>query len=181
MGAETSMPEKIDTTCTRCGAPFAKRLSVIYSDGLTTVSGQSQASSKMNTIGGHKATTTTASSGVQQTAASRAAAPPPMPAFVKGHNEGLLWTILIAGFFLTFVLAFAIVQSFILSPLVLIGGLFFSFFFARLISEHPDPSPEELAAWKAANAEQIKAAEDWKETFECGSCGNRFVVKSGAS
>lgn len=48
----------IDTTCPLCEAPHAKKLSVIYSDGLSNVNTSMHSVGTFNTIGRQKITTT---------------------------------------------------------------------------------------------------------------------------
>lgn len=77
----------INTTCPNCAAPHAKKLSIIYKEGLSTLqmTSESKGTGKTNNIIRTKITTATVSAGtgVQQSQLSQDSAPPAMQPLAK--------------------------------------------------------------------------------------------------
>src|SRR5438067_105912 len=83
---------RIDTTCPECGAPHARKLSVIHSEGISQVQTNVDTVGKLNTVGRHKIETKGTLNGTQQTEVSRIAAPPVM---AEGGSTGMAIKVLL--------------------------------------------------------------------------------------
>lgn len=165
---------RIDTSCPACGAPHAKRLSQIYSEGLTTTSGKFESVGTLNTIGRQKIHTKGASSGFHQTEASKAASPPSVPEFMsKGKKRQ--YTVAGAGLGACLLIGFPLVlnyQSVVAGVATIIGAVGV---LAAMKAIDAKPTLGEVEAHKARFPGAYAAYEQWERSFKCQSCGERFV------
>jgi len=159
----------LDTTCPRCGAPFAKLLSVIYQEGLSTVETASESVGHTNTIGRVKIKTSGSTEGVAQTAASRAAAPPNVPKLIP-KGESMQAVAGYGGAAIGGLIAFAMQSFLALIPAVLVG-----FVVGLFLAPNGQPTEAEREEHKRNTAKERQAYEDWKKTFRCNSCAHRFI------
>jgi hypothetical protein len=165
----------LDTTCPQCAAPHAKKLSLIYSEGISTVNLASQSVGKTNTVIQVKTTTEGTSTGIQQSHASRAAAPPPMPVL---RTSGMTARVFvgIGGFLAAFAISiFAMMSGFGFFASL---GLALVLMILAIVSFYKvdvSPTPEEQREYDEATQIERAALEAWEQTFSCGSCGHRFM------
>lgn len=155
----------IDTTCPVCSAPHARRLAVIHAEGISTVQTNINTVGKMNTIGRHKITTKGTANGVQQTQVSKDAARPSVPKLVT-RGQKIQFGIAILGGVISF---YGLCTG---SPLLSGGGVVFAF---GVVLVSGKPTPEEVARFNDETQEIRAAADLWDKTFQCGSCGHRFI------
>lgn len=156
---------QLNTSCPVCGAPHARKLSVIHSEGFSTVQTDINTVGTFNTIGRQKIKTKGTATGIQQTQASKDAAPPVVPELMTTGTKIraaviCLGIIMCAGGFLNDSTAVAICGVF-----VILGAF--------------------AVPTKATEAEQqdyddrtrhLRVARDaWSDTFQCGACRHRFV------
>jgi hypothetical protein len=175
----------IDTTCPECGAPYAKKLSLIYSEGKSTVHLTSQSTGTAKTIGKQKISTEGTSAGIQQSEISKAAAPPPtVPPFVLTSLDpgaGIAIFIMMAAIVLVPILA-------IFTPVTFKGAMsvwgvgMVAVLFVAALTKTKLTDEEKLAREKNERIEyekrvapQRKALDDWNNTFHCNACGHRFI------
>jgi hypothetical protein len=155
----------LNTACPQCSAPHARKLSVIHTEGLSTVQANVNTVGKLNTVGGQKIKTTGTINGTQQTQASKDAAPPIVPKVVTvgAWIQGLLIAVsivIIIGGIINFMM-----------PLAVCGAVMLVASFAV-----PTKSTEAEQRRHDEKTAHLQAAKDvWEKTFQCGSCGNRFV------
>ncbi|HSV54635.1 MAG TPA: hypothetical protein VLJ57_21105, partial [Burkholderiaceae bacterium] len=97
----------LDTTCPVCTAPHARKLSLVYEEGLSSAIVTTQSVGKANTIGAHKITTTGTSTQVQQTQLSQSAAPPPPVAALVSAGARARGNAILVAFVLALLVAFA--------------------------------------------------------------------------
>lgn len=166
----------INTTCPRCNAPHAKKLSLIYSEGICTVQSSTQSVGHTNTIGKVKITTAGTTTGVQQSEASKGAAPPFVPELVSiGAKSSKMLTTTYGCILAVVVPMIAIVSD--ASFLVVIGIaaviLLLTFILVSCIDDKP--STEETKAYEDATKTERAAYDKWNQTFACGSCEHRFI------
>jgi hypothetical protein len=167
----------INTTCPRCNAPHAKKLSLIYSDGISTVQSSTQSVGQVKTIGRVKFSTAGTTTGMQQSEASKDAAPPFVPALVSLGTKSKSKTS-IYGLVLAFVVAVIIMQSGgslfnVISGILIVCGLTALVVFC--IEEKP--SDEETKEYQRSTKAERTAYDKWSKTFACGSCGEHFIPK----
>lgn len=165
----------LNTTCPLCDAPHAKKLSVIYSEGLSNVNTSIQSVGTLNTIGRQKITTNGTVAGIQQTDASRKASPPILPPLVSQgtKNTGLLMVGgLIVLWFLWFILikfGMGMLMSFGLVMAMVVALIF------KVANIDTKPTKEEIDLYEEKNKIQLDAYRKWEHIFACNSCGHRFV------
>lgn len=155
----------LNTTCPQCGAPHARKLSVIHAEGLSTVQTDINTVGTYNTIGRQKVTTKGSSTGVQQTQASKDATCPVVP---EPFTRGLMFKIItivtgiilcVGGFFNDS------------TPIAMLGVV--AIIVAFII---PDTATPEEMLKHNEETKHLRAAKDaWAKTFQCGSCNHRFV------
>jgi hypothetical protein len=165
----------IDTVCPVCGAPHARKLSVIYGEGRSLVHSKVQTVGKTNTIAQVKVTTQGKMHGVTQSDASRAAAPPVIPPLRSAATDMKTFVIglsFVVGFIVPIAMFCAgagFFASMGLAVLILVGG-------CTIGALQGDAATDaEIAAHKEKHREAYAAVERWKDTFACGSCAHRFV------
>ncbi|MFS2022543.1 hypothetical protein [Massilia sp. CT11-137] len=155
----------INTTCPVCSTPHAKKLSVIYQEGLSTIQTDINTVSTFNTLGRQKFKTKGTANGTQQTQASKDAAPPVVPKLVttgmwiQGMLIALGIVMCVGGMInsATVVAIFGIV--------VIVGS------FAVPVK----PTEIEQRDYDERTKHLRAAKEAWADTFMCGSCGHKFV------
>jgi len=173
----------LDTNCPKCGAPHAKKLSVVYSEGISTVQISSQSLSATNTIGKIEISTSGNSTGIQQTEHSRSAAPPPpilsLIDIQKMNVAQLRTAIFFIGFCCSLALPFLIKFFFKADP-----GFFSTIFIGLLITvavgalyKPPGPGEAEQIAHQTRVEERQKEIDNWNITFACTQCGTRFIPR----
>lgn len=170
----------LNTTCPLCDAPHAKKLSVIYSEGLSNVNTSIQSVGTLNTIGRQKITTNGTVAGVQQTDASRKASPPIVPPLVsKGKKDAIL--LKFGGSVVICFLSFMLMNSG-LGAMAIFGSVIVMVVVLFYIAETFDvePTKEELDLYEEKNKIQLDAYRKWEHTFACNSCGHRFVPEESS-
>jgi hypothetical protein len=156
---------QLNTTCPACGAPHARKLSVIHAEGISTVKTDINTVGTLNTIGRQKITTRGTSTGVQQTQESKDAARPVVPPL---HSNGAVLRGVIV--FLGLVaLGVGVVSG---MTFLIVAG--FAIALCSLLVS-ADATPEEIAAHNEKTKDVQAASALWDKTFQCGACGNRFV------
>lgn len=155
----------LNTTCPKCGAPHARKLSLIHAEGLSKVQTDIDTLGTFNTIGRQQVRTTGTASGVQQTQASKDAACPEVPEPTTSgmmiRNGLLLIGIVMCpiGFFSDAV------------PIALLGVLLILVSFVIPTA----PTEAEQKEHDEATKEQRAAKDAWNNMFQCSACGERFV------
>jgi len=165
----------IDTTCPICGTPHARKLSVIYEEGRSSVQSTIQTLGKTNTIAQVKISTQGTSYGVTQSDASRAAAPPPVPLLRSAAKEAQTFIIggtFVLGFIIPIVM-FASGAGFLVSMGVAVVILFGGCIVGGMQGDAA--TSEEIAAHKERHREAYAELERWKNTFACGACAHKFI------
>lgn len=165
----------LNTTCPLCDAPHAKKLSVIYSEGLSNVNTSIQSVGTLNTIGRQKITTNGTVAGIQQTDASKKAARPIVPSFTSnGANK--LERLVIGGAILA-VVYMIIVGNYGGGAMAFFGGLIVLIMIISSMASNIDvkPTQEEIDLYEEKNKIQLDAYRKWEHTFACNSCGHRFI------
>lgn len=168
----------INTTCPLCEAPHAKKLSEIYSDGLSNVNTSMHSVGTFNTIGRQKITTTGTAAGIQQTDASRRAAPPSVPP-LESDSKKSIGSTLLGGFGITILVSVMAAISGAQAGtvfLIAIAMIVVIFFIAHSLDV--PPSQEEIERYEVENKSSLEAYRKWENTFACGSCGHRFVPEN---
>jgi hypothetical protein len=168
----------IDTTCPRCNATHARKLSLIHAEGISTLQSSMQSVGQANTIGRVKITSTGTATGVQQSAASKGAAPPEIPELVSDGTRTRNYA-LYGGVILTIFCGFIAIVSdaSLLSTLAVVFGVICLSYGATTFI-NTEPSASELSEWRERTATERRMHEDWEKTFACGSCGHRFIPTS---
>lgn len=157
---------QLNTTCPKCGAPHARKLSVIHAEGLSSVQTNIETVGTFNTIGRQQIKTKGTASGTQQTQASKDAAPPEVPEpttlglmiRIGGMLSGM--ALCIGGFF-TDSTAVAVIGM---------AAIVGSFFVPTA------PTEKEQREHDEATKHLRAAKEAWANTFQCSACGERFVA-----
>lgn len=156
---------QLNTTCPKCGAPHARKLSVIHAEGLSTVQTNIDTVGTFNTIGRQKIKTKGTANGTQQTQASKDAAPPVIPtlmtkgALIQGITFAVGIVLCVGGFINDS-------TSVAMCGVLAIVGAF---------AIPTKPTPEEQARHDEETAHLRAAKNTWADTFQCSSCGERFV------
>lgn len=166
--------EKIDTTCPRCDAPHARKLSLIFQEGLSTVNTTSTSVGTTSTIAPVKVTTVGSTSSIQQSQASAAASPPfipPIRTAGQDKHTRYLWIAILWPFVMLFILPSGF--GFGVKFLIVAGG-FLGFFIASCTCNQA-PTEMEVIAHRAQHGAQFDALDLWNETYACNSCAHRFV------
>jgi len=165
----------INTTCPACGTPHARKLSLIYEEGRSSVRSTIQTVGKTNTIAQVKVTTQGTSYGVTQSDASRAAAPPPVPPLRSAAKEAqnlIIGASFVLGSVLPIVM-FTAGAGFLISMgaavVILVGGCIVGGM------QGDAATSEEIAAHKERHRDAYTALERWENTFACGACAHRFI------
>lgn len=157
---------QLNTTCPKCGAPHARKLSVIHAEGLSSVQSNIETVGTFNTIGRQQIKTKGASSGTQQTQASKDAAPPEVPEPTTQGQMIRTWGMLVG-------------------MAVGIGGLFTGYTGLAAIGVMLSggsllvptaPTEAEQKEHDEATKHLRAAKEAWGNTFQCSACGERFVA-----
>lgn len=169
---------QIDITCPVCQTKNTRRLSLIYSEGLSTGVTSINTRSTFSGAGG-SATTSGTTSQVHQTEASKLAAPPQRRVF---KTEGEARSQRIWGFLaLTFALGLVFMLMFTKLSFLTFGVLFIASPFVANMCVIPiykgatKSESEQMEIMKREDDESIKL---WNMTYHCDSCGNRFLPKS---
>jgi rubredoxin len=155
----------IDTTCPQCGAPHAKKLSLIHQEGFSTVQTDINTVGTFNTVGRQKIKTTGTATGVQQTQASKNAAPPEVPGIVT-RGEVIRGVVIIVGIILCVTGFFSDSVT-----VAILGASAIVFSFGVPVAA----TGEELANHRQATKHSQAARDAWEKTFKCSSCGHKFV------
>lgn len=155
----------LNTTCPVCGAPHARKLSVVHAEGISTVETNINTVGKINTIGRHKITTKGTANGVQQTQASKDAARPTVPTLMS-RGQKIQYGIAITGGLISF---YGLCIGW---PLISGAGVAFAF---GVVLVSGKPTPEEIARFNDETWEIRAAADLWDKTFQCSACNHRFV------
>jgi hypothetical protein len=165
----------LNTTCPRCGTPHARKLSVIYSEGLTVSHGTAQSVGKLNTIGGQKITTSGTTFSTQQTDASKRAAPPFVPVLVSEGSKAQTRAMYV-GFAIITIVIFIMMFSGV-SFLKVIGSFLVASIILIVINGSTDTKPTEEEIQKHQNTfkREYAAYEEWERMFSCTSCGSKFL------
>lgn len=165
----------LNTTCPLCGAPHAKKLSVIHSDGLSNVNTSVNTVGTLNTIGRQKITTNGTVSGIQQTDASRRAAPPFVPPLVSSSANNAA-SLFFGGSVVIVLIGVMVNISGAKTGTVflMVISMFVALFFIARSSTAP-PTQKDIELYEAENKDKLEAYRKWENTFSCGSCGNRFI------
>lgn len=156
---------QLNTTCPKCGAPHARKLSVIHAEGLSSVQTNIETVGTFNTIGRQKIKTKGASSGTQQTQASKDAAPPEVPEpttlGLMIHIGGMLtgMALCVGGFF-------AGSTTIVVIGITATAGSFFV---------PTAPTQTEQREHDEVTKHLRVAKEAWVNTFQCSACGEKFV------
>lgn len=163
----------IDTTCPICAAPHAKKLSVIYRDGLSTSAGSFSSVGTLNTIGQQQITTIGTTNESHQTEASKAAAPPAVTGFVsRGQNRRT--AISIIGTVLSIVIGALVMLMDTFFNGILVASPIFLIGFLAAYAVDVTAKDGELEEHNRLFAREIAAYEEWTKTFCCQSCNHRF-------
>lgn len=175
---ESSMAT-LNTTCPICDTPHARKLSVIYSEGLTVSSGTMQSVGKLNTIGGHKITTSGTTASMQQTDASRRASPPVVKELVSVGSKSAIRN-MYAGLAIITVVTFLMLFAGV-SFLKVIGFFLGATVILIIICGDMDvkPTEEEIQKHKSTFKSEYDAYEEWEKTYSCTSCGSKFIPVEG--
>jgi predicted nucleic-acid-binding Zn-ribbon protein len=165
----------LDTKCPNCGAPHARKLSLIFHEGLSNSGSVQHSKSVTKTIVKMRIATTGHSSGSQQTNLSASAAPPLMfnkPLISKAQNsrkEGMIGIFIFSAF-----MGFSFSSSAIgFFGIFLGGGTVASMILWMLMSG--EATHREKEEHEKSTATNNAAQEEWNRTFSCNSCGNRFI------
>jgi hypothetical protein len=171
----------LDTTCPLCSAPHARKLSIIHSEGLSTVNISNTSQATTNTVGKITTSSTGLSTGIQQTSQSRSAACPSSMASLNEINAlGLAnkrQGVLIVGFTCSALAPFVIKLFTGESPpfwMTVLTGLAVTATIAFFSSAKVSTQQEHLAHQKLVDQRQ-EEINNWSLTFACNSCGNRFI------
>lgn len=143
----------MNLACPKCTSAEVRKLSMIYSEGLSTISAMSTGSSSGFSSSGSVGfgTHTTHTSGRQQTALSKQAAPPE-----KKH--WILWSSAAA-----------------ISGLIALGGLSHPSFWTLVFAGLTVLSVKNAISGKAYNAEVLPGLmQRWEKSFMCNRCGETF-------
>ena len=166
------MPQ-LDTTCPSCDAPFARRLSLVHSEGVSTSQSTTNATGTINTVGRHRITTVGASVGQSQTQRSRLIAPPDVPPLVWTAGAKIQLILRVVGTWIALLAPIAATNtfgSFLGMVLLLLSFVWGSSFLIRT-----SPTESELAIYNQNTEVQRKALQDWESTFSCSACGHQFI------
>ena len=170
----------IDTACPNCVAPHAKKLSLIYTEGLSTVqlTGETTSRGKTNNIISTKITTTgtSTSSGIQQSQISKDSAPPVVEVAKEASGSVLRDSIIIIGGFAAIVLsivAYAVFSTFSSSMITIIALFFVIIMYAQSIDTKRTALEED--EYDRITRLNRKVLADWNNTYSCTACGHRFI------
>ena len=168
----------LNTACPVCDAPHAKKLSIIYSDGLSNVSTSMNSVGTFNTIGRQKITTNGTVSGIQQTDASRRASPPFVPPLVSRSADNAASLFLGGGVVIVLIGVMANISGAKSGTIFLmVIAMFVALFFIARSSTVP-PTQKDIELYEVENKDKLEAYRKWENTFLCGSCGNRFIPEN---
>lgn len=165
----------LNTTCPICDAPHARKLSVIYSEGLSVSHGSMHSVGKANTIGGHKITTSGTTASTQQTDASRRAAPPYVPVLV---SEGSKSQTQMMYFGLAFITVITVIMMFNKFSFFAVTGTFLGATILLIVlcgDTDVKPKEQEIQKHMENFKSEYEAYEKWERTFACTSCGSTFL------
>ena len=155
----------LNTTCPQCGAPHARKLSVIHAEGLSTVRTDINTVGTFNTIGRQKITTKGSSTGVQQTQASKEAAPPIVPEQLTLGMKCRLST-MVVGIIMC-------VGGFLNDSTTVATAGIFAVLGSFVIPVKATTAEQEV---HDKQTRHLRAARDaWASTFQCSSCSHRFI------
>ncbi len=170
--------EKINTTCPKCGAPHARKLSIIYSEGLVSVNTLAIASTKSNTIIKVKHSTESTTSGLQQNNISKNAAPPLSSVGpLQSASDSRAGFIGFIGFIAMGLIGFFVSKSFLGFVGYFIGGGLIAVISAYFIFDSGATEEEKNNHQKKLDEYQKKLM-DWERTYMCNHCGERFMPES---
>jgi len=168
-----------DTTCPNCNAPYARKLSLIYDEGLSTGQSQSISTGSTNTIVKIKLSTTESSTSVQQTRLSKSAAPPaiyiPSPQVISKGGQ-LKEKVLVMGIIASILLptlAMNMFNTFFGFMGTIIGAILMTIVISMLIDTKL--TDEEQVEYDKLVSNQKKALENWNNTYACNVCGHHFI------
>ena len=170
----------INTTCPACSAPFAKKLSLVYKEGISSVNMDSHSVGVTNTIGKVKVTTSGSSVGIQQSALSQSAAPPHIPPIETAGSKRKV-ALAIGGPIASIVLPLLISAllgvhlSFGVYLLIMFISLATTLGLAAAIND--DPTKDEQDEYNRRTRNEQRAYQEWDQTYACGACGHRFIPK----
>jgi hypothetical protein len=156
---------QLDTTCPKCAAPHARKLSLIYEEGISTVQTDINTVSTFNTVGRQKFKTKGTANGTQQTQASKDAAPPVVPKLVTTG----MW---IQGMLIALGIVMCVGGMINSATVVAIFGI------VVIVGAFAVPvKPTEIEQRDYdERTKHLRAAKDaWADTFKCSSCGNKFI------
>ena len=169
---------RIDTSCPKCGAPFAKKLSLIHTEGISTVNTSTQSVGVTNTIGKVTISSAGTTVGVQQSVLSKSAAPPALPPF-QSSGAQLRGKVALYGYAIAWVVPFLFIKSFN-SGVAFVGTILgLSAIVAVIVTRvETAPTAQELRGYETNSERERHALEEWNSTFACSACGHRFIPVS---
>lgn len=169
---------KINTTCPKCGAPHARKLSVIYSEGIVTVNTTAIASTQSTAIIKIKHNTESVASGLQQSDISKSAAPPLSSVGIMENASGSRAGIIgFMGFIGMGVIGFFVSKSVLGFLGYFLGGGLLSVVLANFIFDSGSTDEEKSSHQKKIDEYQSRLM-DWERTYMCNHCGERFIPES---
>lgn len=166
----------INTTCPKCNAPHAKKLKLIYEDGVTSINQQSISSTKTNIIINPKIKTNAITSGENVSKLAESVAPPSEPNlnYLIPKNP-ILAPLLIMILSIIYGIFGEKFMYVILSPFI---GAIALVVFSTIKSMTDDGKMEEAIAKKKMEERTLeykKKLEKWENTFMCMQCGEKFI------
>ena len=174
----------INTTCPKCNAPHAKKLKLIYEEGITSVNQQSTSLTKTDLIINPKIKTSSTISGESISKLAKSVAPPREPNLSNlSVRHAPILTFLIPLLVMVMSVIYGIFSEkflyVILSPFVgAIVGAIPAVIIEDIISKTPEGKRKEEVAKekiKERKVEHEKELVRWESTFMCMQCGEKFI------
>lgn len=166
----------INTTCPKCNAPHAKKLKLIYEDGVTSVNQQIISSTKTNLIINPKIKTNSITSGENVSKLAESVAPPSEPNLTDLSVKNSIFPPLLV--MITSIIYGIFAEKFlyvILSPFV--GAVAAGVFYVVKSMTLEGKMEEKIAQEKMEEriSEYKKEVVRWENTFMCMQCGEKFI------
>lgn len=169
---------KINTTCPKCGAPHARKLSVIYSEGIISVNTTAIARTQSTAILKIKHNTKSEASGLQQSDISKNAAPPlSSVGIMKTASDARAGIIGFIGFIGMGLIGFFVSKSFLGFVGYFLGGGLLAVLLAYSIFDSGATDEEKRNHQNKIDEFQLKLM-NWECTYMCNHCGERFIPES---
>lgn len=167
----------LDTTCPMCSAPYGRKLSVVYQEGLTATNALNNSISQTNTILKTKITTHGYSNGLNQTELSKSVAPPLfIDPGVASKSEKITFVCSIFALIVGMAIGFLFGENFITKLFfMLVFGLISGIIIACFMDSKP--TLQEIAEYDTKMEPMIKARDEWNALYMCMSCTHRFIPK----